>query len=808
MKRMYALLEAIERKLTPVDVPERFAGKIRAFQQAEFTQMLPVGLVASSINASVILLFFFFAGAGKIVWMWGALIGLVSIGAGHTDSSIKMRGKDKSELPEKVLNQSVWDTAIFGYAWGVAPALLLPVADLWPLSVVLTVSAGMMAGGAYILSAIPRASALFVLSMMFGLCVGLVRGGVEPEEWALAALFAVYTPVLIITAYWNFGSQVRSWSQQIELAEQATEVSEQKETISLLLKEFEENASDFLWEMDANGRLQNVSEALAEFAKISMADLTSKSMFELIEPAIQASSGEFDELIQHYENRRGFTNGLVPMLIDGETRWWSVTGKPLFDKHDVFQGYRGVVSDITEARNAEARIAYLAHFDSLTDLPNRSNFNETMERCFYRYKTDGSPFAVIFVDLDLFKVVNDEHGHDVGDELLKSVSETLRACAGENDVVARIGGDEFAIICQDAKSRRSVMALCDRITESFKTPIAVQNVSLRMGVSLGCSLCPSDADTMSELLKCADLALYRAKADGRGLTRFFEASMDIEARERRKLEQELQTAFTNGQFVLYYQPLVSSETRETEAFETLLRWQHPKRGMVSPEVFINLTEQSGMIISIGEWVIRTALAEAATWDTNAKVSINLSPIQVKNHGLVSVVTNALATTGIDPDRVEFEITESVLLDYSDESMDRLHRLRSLGVHIALDDFGTGYSSLSYLRAFPFEKIKIDKSFVQEMQHSSECQSIVRAVVELAKSLGMRSTAEGVELIEQVDQLTEYGCTELQGYYFSRPKTADDLVKDGFIKRLEKPKRRDRNAPLRPANDDTKISSTG
>ena len=775
------LWQTLESLMTHTQVPARHAGKVRAYQRSAFQQLLPFGLVASAANALVVILFFIFSDFGHGVWGWGVLIALISL-AGARSGIIAARKKHtRTTLPQSALKRPIRESAMLGYAWAIAPALLLPAADAWQMSVLVTVCAGMMAGGAYMLSSIPRASAVFVSAISIGVLIGLLRGGLSGQEVAYTILLVSYSIVMIRTAYWNFGNYVRTWSQSIELEERADEVNRQKEVISLLLKDFEESASDYLWEMDAEGRIQNATEGLAELCQVPVVMLNGTRLTEIMAESLEDSEGEYNTIKHSVIGLRAFANVMVPVLVSREKRWWNVTGKPLFDG-ETYCGYRGVISDVTEARNAEARIAYLAHFDALTDLPNRSNFNETMERCLYRYKTNEETFAVIFVDLDFFKTVNDEHGHDVGDELLRRVASLMKSVVDAEDTVARIGGDEFAIICRNALSRRKVMALCDRLIEALSAPLEINGVSLQVGASIGCSLCPHDAETMSELLKCADLALYRAKTDGRGRARFFEASMDVEARERRELENELRIAFAEGQFSLHYQPLVDSQTKNVKAFETLLRWNHPVRGQISPDQFINLTEQTGMIVGIGEWVIRTALAEASTWDTDARISINLSPVQVKNRGLVSLVTQALASSGIDPNRVEFEITETVLLDDSQECLDRLHRLRDLGVHIALDDFGTGYSSLSYLRTFPFDKIKIDKSFVQAMDNSQECRAIVRAVAGLAQNLGMASTAEGVETIEQVNELTEDGCTELQGFYFCHPKSADDLVEEGIVTR--------------------------
>ena len=794
MKRFWQKLDVA---MMQISVPEQYAGQVRAQQKAAFQQMLPFGLIASAANAIVLFAFMLFSNIGSMLWLWAGIMTVIAMVGARSGFKAARRSSALMPLSETALKRPVIESGFLGFAWGAAPALLLPAAQDWQLTMLLTVCAGMMAGGAYLLSSIPRAAATFVGIIAFCVLYGLILSGMSLAALAYLALFVCYSVVMVRAAYWNFNNHVRSWLQKFELEKQAQELLRQKDVISLLLKDFEETASDYLWEIDENGRIQNASEGLSELCQLPIDELNGSRLLGLMSESISLSDGEFSAVNNSMFGLRAFANALLPVRINGEQRWWNISGKPLIE-NDEYCGYRGVISDVTDARNAEARIAYLAHFDALTDLPNRANFNETMERCLYRYKASGEAFTVLFVDLDYFKAINDEHGHDVGDELLRRVGIIMKECVDKEDIVARIGGDEFAILCPKISSKRKVMALCDAIVDALKAPIEINGTLLHVGASVGGSLCPDDADTMSDLLKCADLALYRAKEEGRGRARFFEPEMDLEARERRKLESDLRTAFAEGQFSLHYQPLVDSQTKEVKAFETLLRWNHPERGEVSPESFINLTEQTGMIVGIGEWVIRTALAEASTWDTDARISINLSPIQVKSRGLVSVVAQALAKSGIEPSRIEFEITETVLLDDSSESIDSLHQLRNLGVHIALDDFGTGYSSLSYLRSFPFDKIKIDKSFVQEMDNSHECRAIVQAVAGLANNLGMISTAEGVETVEQAKELAQDGCTELQGFYFSRPKSARDLIKEGIVSRRKRTAEDDKINPPRAA----------
>jgi len=426
--------------------------------------------------------------------------------------------------------------------------------------------------------------------------------------------------------------------------------------------------------------------------------------------------------------------------------------------------------DITERRRAEAKIEYMAHYDALTDLPNRLQLSERLRQTLARPRR-GEHLAVFCLDLDRFKDVNDAHGHPVGDLLLRAVADRLRQCVRDNDMVARFGGDEFAIMQAGASQPMDAKSLASRLVEVIGAPFELGTHQITVGLSIGIALAPGDGLDPDRLLKNADMALYRAKSDGRGLYRFFEPEMDARMQARRILEIDLRKAIANGEFELFYQPLVDMKTEYVTGFEALIRWHHPERGMVPPLDFISVAEETGLIVPIGDWVLRQACVEAATWPSGLKVAVNLSPIQFKSKGLLLSVVSALAASGLSPNRLELEITESVLLLDGDATLDILHELRKLGVRISMDDFGTGYSSLSYLRKFPFDRIKIDRSFIADMSDHNDSMAIVRAVIAMGSGLGIATTAEGVETPEQFKQLKLEGCTEVQGYLFSPPRPA-------------------------------------
>jgi len=433
-------------------------------------------------------------------------------------------------------------------------------------------------------------------------------------------------------------------------------------------------------------------------------------------------------------------------------------------------GWVATHDDITERRTAEEKIAHMALHDALTNLPNRLFFREQLEARLTQLAQD-QEFAVLCLDLDRFKVVNDTLGHPFGDMLLSQVAGRITGCLREGDTLARLGGDEFAILQSSIKQPNDVIALADRIFEACQAPFDLDGNQVVVGTSIGIAIAPSDAVEADRLLKNADMALYRAKADGRGAYRFFEPEMDALMQARRALEVDLRKALVNGEFEVYYQPIISLENQAVTGVEALLRWNHPSRGFVAPSEFIPLAEETGLIVPIGEWVLRQACGEAVKWPSHVSLAVNLSPAQFRTRNLLQIVIGALAQSGISPQRLELEITESVLLVDNAATLETLHQLRNLGVRISMDDFGTGYSSLSYLRSFPFDKIKIDQSFIRNLAFNSDSQAIVRAVTGLGSSLGMRTTGEGVETQAECDYLMRHGCTEAQGYFFSAPKSA-------------------------------------
>jgi diguanylate cyclase (GGDEF)-like protein len=533
------------------------------------------------------------------------------------------------------------------------------------------------------------------------------------------------------------------------------------------------NMSQGLLMFDAEARLLISNNRYFEMYGLQSADvapgLTLRQLVDL-RIANGTFSGDPDQYVDTLMASVGAgkpSNQLVE-LADGRTM--AVVNQPMPGG-----GWVATHEDITERRRAEMKIAHMARHDALTDLPNRVLLRERLGEALTHVER-GQRLAVLCLDLDQFKNVNDTLGHAVGDELLRVVAGRLRGCVRETDTISRVGGDEFSIIQVDIADATDAERLARRISEAVSAPYDLSGHLVIVNTSIGIALAPADGTEADDLLKNADMALYGAKADGRGVYKFFEPTMDARMKERCALELALRKALEHGEFELYYQPTVSLLNEDVHGCEALLRWNHPERGVVPPLEFIPVAEEIGLIVTLGEWVIRQACADAAKWPGNVSVAVNLSPTQLNSKNLVPTVLSALATSQLPAHRLELEITETVLMQNTETTLRTLHQLRALGIRIAMDDFGTGYSSLSYLRSFPFDKIKIDRCFINGLGDSPGSAAIVRAVADLADSLSMSTTAEGVETRAQLDHVRELGCTDVQGYFYSRPVPIRDLLK--------------------------------
>lgn len=556
----------------------------------------------------------------------------------------------------------------------------------------------------------------------------------------------------------------------------AIRLEENAEVIKLLLRDFEESASDWLWETNAALELRHVSQRLAQVLRRPAEQISGVFPAAMLggaaalEPGSNASLTRLNRAIAE---RSSFRDLIVPVFIEGEEHFWSLTGKPILDKFGRFAGYHGVGSDITNQRRQQEQIAFLARHDSLSKLPNRVLFSETLHQACLNCET--TSIALLCLDLDNFKIVNDTLGHATGDALLVAVAERILGCTREVDIAARLGGDEFAVIIM-TENVEEALNVARRIIERVMRPYYFDGQMVQIGVSIGISMAPQDAKSPGSLMKNGDLALYRAKAEGRGIVRLYDPAMDERIQARRTLQAALRQAVARDELLLEFQPIITLADRRITGAEALIRWRHPERGLLSPGEFVPLAEESGLISEIGEWVLRHACVAAASWPANITLSVNLSPLQFRDPNLIMTVSDALSAAGLDSARLELEIVESTMLDNNSQTANMLWQLNERGVRIALDDFGTGYSSLSYLRRFPFDKIKIDRSFIRDLGYGKDDSSIVLAIIGLAERMNMIVTAEGVETNDQAELLVSYGCAQAQGYLFYHPLSAAEFAR--------------------------------
>ena len=644
-----------------------------------------------------------------------------------------------------------------------------------------------IASAAYTVRTLPRSAMVYIAIQALGLAIALAREGSVPALGAIAVLLlaAALLVRMAFTAHDLFVTRILS---DRELAASAR-------TVRLLLNEYEESGSDWLFELDERHRLTGVSRRFAAAAGVAASELEGLGLAALFQID---EAGE--QLLAALNGRRTLRDHVVARTLasGGEARWWSISGRPCYPSEGDRVAFRGVISDVTSQRLAESRAHHMAHFDTLTGLPNRARFDQLLGEQLDRRDRD-EKVALLLIDVDHFKTVNDVHGHPVGDGLLRSLAERLAhqvsesGLGGHSPIVARLGGDEFAIAVSGDEACDHAVRLAEVLIDAMNEPLAVDGQEFATTLSIGIALAPYHADLKPQLQSYADIALHAAKTGGRAMWEMFETGMDAALHERHTMGRDLRHAIARGELRLFIQPLVDAVSEEKTGYEALLRWQHPERGLVPPDQFIPIAEETGLIVPIGEWVIRSAFAEAAQWTRGETIAINLSPVQIGNANLLAVIVNALADTGLDPARVEFEITEGVLLHNSEANIEVLNRLHALGVKIALDDFGTGYASLNYLLTFPFDKIKIDRRFVSDLVTREESRAIVGAVIGLANQLGMCTLAEGVEEPEQLDALRQHGCRMVQGWLFGKA-----LPSEEYHPRSTRPRRRGRAIPIGPA----------
>lgn len=751
-------------------VPEEMIGRVRMEQLVSILRLTPI-MMGANIVIAILVCLTGLTGPHRIsLIIWSAIVisyGLLGL---RGWLAAQRRKGGKSTVSARGLRRIAIQAGLLGCLWGALPILAMDGdnASVQMRMMIVSVIAGMVGCGGFAMLASPPAAIAYSTPMVIGSLYVLVRSG-DPILLALGGLLIFCYLVVSLSCL----SHAKVFAERLVAGE---ELERQKQVVSLLLSDFEEGASDWLWEIDARGALSYVSDRMAAAAGTDRRELLGQALAALCGPAIEGQAGQVVSLAGLLAEHKTFRDIVVPVQVGPLTHWWSLSAKPIHDLDGAFTGFRGVGADVTTAREAQARISRLAHFDVLTQLPNRLSFLQALSKAWADHAQADAigGCAVLCLDLDYFKGVNDSLGHPVGDALLIEVAERLRQCVGEAGFVARLGGDEFAVVVAPAPAPEALGELSRAIVETMSQPFEIKGHNVLIGASIGIAIAPVDAADPDSLLKNGDLALYRAKGDGRGAYRFFELSMDVGAQERRALEMDLRAALKNDELRVFFQPLIGCREHDITGFEALLRWQHPRRGLVPPNDFIACAEQWGLIGKIGEWVLNEACKQAASWPAPLTVAVNLSPNQFASGDLVGQVARALSDSGLDPSRLELEITEGLLLNDTARTLEQLAALKTLGVKIAMDDFGTGYSSLAYLWRFPFDKIKLDRSFVAEMGENAAISDIVRTITLLGQTLKLQVTAEGVETADQARMLGEMHCDHFQGFLFGRPMPVGDI----------------------------------
>ena len=740
--------------------------RLRALQYAQLHKGALTRAAAHAVAALLTVSIFI----GQVpLWLlaaWTVGVAVAVWNATRIDRSLADIDRRSMQRPEYY--RQATGVAACAIAWAVALGAFVPFASHTEHYALWTLVAMLIASSAATMAAAPLATVVFAGIAGGSAIVTFAIGG----DYGFAAVTAAFIAIAV-----NGTIDAGRTCLSARIAEVG--VAEKDEVVSLLLREFQENEADWLWQIDTNRRVRSASPRFAYALGRDPGALDGTPLIQLI-AGDAWESGQFPpslhDLAERLKRRESFSNLLVQVQVGSGRRWWELSGTPMLDDQGNFLGFRGVGSDVTEQRESDEKIAYLARYDTLTGLPNRLMLTEALGEAMRYAEQWKSQCAFLMIDLDRFKSVNDSLGHQVGDRLLEQVSQRLKAIASENEQCGRLGGDEFAIVIRDASDKSRAAHIADAVIDALSQPYEVDHHKLYIGASVGSAVCPKDGNTVETLMRNADLALYRAKDDGGGAHCSYEPSLHANAEERRKLEFSLRHAIGNKELRLNFQPVVDSHSEELVSFEALLRWHSEEHGFVSPGKFIPLAEDTRLIVPIGNWVLHEACREAVRWEGEPKVAVNVSGEQLLEPGFAGHVVRALADSGLPAHRLEVEVTESIFLRDARTARQTLEEIMALGCSVALDDFGTGYSSLGYLRALRFSTIKVDRSFVQgAAQGSPESLAIIRAVVAMAQSLEMTTTAEGAETIEEVEMIRQLGCDKIQGFYFGRPMEAADAM---------------------------------
>ena len=744
------------------------SAETRARHLSAIMRLSPLLMLANLLNGLLLVATLWGAVPVLALALWSAALAGVTLYG--LRAWLRHRKRPVTSVSPRAIVHATVHAACLAAVWAVAPVVWFDDVSTNRQLVLAVTSAGMLSAGAFVLSGVPTAGLAWVGVLGAGTLVALIGSG-EPLYGYLAGLIGIYLGVL--------AAAVRAAARQsnARIASER-EAERQGQMVALLLRDFEEHSADVLWEIDRHGRFTHVSNKLDQL--LGAGEDRQALDKGLVESLAQRSPGGRESdgmkaLRRALEKDKPFRDVQLTIQMADSLRWWSVTAKPLVDDGGRTVGWRGVISDVTQQRLAHQRLTYQAHYDSLTGLVNRDQLRSRLSQSLEACSNSPRRCALLCLDLDNFKTVNDSLGHSVGDGVLRLVAQRLQSVMRRADLVARLGGDEFAVLLDDVRSDEEVQQLSQRLLLVLNAPGEVLGRAVSVGASIGIALMPDHGTTIDEVLGNADLALYAAKEGGRGRCETFAAWLGERSRRQVSIEQELRLALARNELSLQWQPIVDAQSWHVRGAEALLRWQHPVLGAISPVEFIPVAEKSGLIGEVGAWVLLEACRTARQWLPDLSISVNVSPVQLMREHFLVDVKAALAESGLDPGRLEVEITESVFLDDAATALANLHGLKELGVRIALDDFGTGYSAFQYLRRFPFDTLKIDRAFVRELLTHHDARAIVRTIVGLANTLGMRTVAEGVEEPAQLEVLRLAGCSEIQGYLVARPVAVRQLA---------------------------------
>jgi diguanylate cyclase (GGDEF)-like protein/PAS domain S-box-containing protein len=738
------------------DGSDREAAHLRAAQLVTVLRLTPYAMLCN-LGGALLVWWAFHPAPPAGMGAWVGMLALLALLS--TRSWWRTRHRHVETASSRATHRATRNAAALATVWSVMLLLWFPQASPAQQLVVAALFTGMLGAGTFMLSPLPYAALAYAVIHTVAALIAMWRTH-DIAFLSVAGMLILYAPMVML-------GSLAAWRKSAALISSQKDAQRQERMLTVLLQDFEQHADEALWETGSSGHLTHLSPRLAELLGVAESDVRSQPLLPLLErravDGVEALQRALDAGHPFREQRLAVRHG------DG-VRHIAVNGKRLLDERGRTLGWRGVIADVTDKVAAEWQLRQLAHTDSLTGLANRFTLRDALAGALRQ----SDPGALLMVDLDHFKVVNDSLGHSAGDELLKCVAQRLRETLRTGDLVARLGGDEFAVLMTHSGEAKEASTLAERLIDALQVPIDVQGRHLRVGASVGIALFDAAAGGVDDLLVQADTALYAAKEDGRGRHAFYSPAMGEHSRRRVAVEEGLRHAVLHEQLSLHWQPKVDIERWSISGVEALMRWEHPALGRVNPAEFIPIAEQTGLIDDIGRWALHEACRAAAGPLAGLCVAVNLSPAQLRDTRFVTHVRDALRESGLNPAMLELEITESVLMDDVQGALEQLHALRGLGVRVALDDFGVGYSSLAYLRRFPFDTLKIDRDFVNEVLLNKDARAIVRMIAQLASTLGMRTVCEGVETAQQLAVVAKAGCDEVQGYLVSAPKPLHEL----------------------------------